>query len=278
MVAYYNFNRIRFEFNQFFPIILEHFVEVVQLDDDIATFAVDSLRQLTSKFLERDELAHFNSQLDSAEPSPLTIRCRLLALELLMTMLNQLSQAKCPVVADILTSQGGDLCVAISKNATSSHAGLFENSLSLFSLILTQHRHLFKPQIPVLLCDVYLPVLAGNATLQHKQHLLQSLALWCTQPQTLVDLYVNFDCDLHMPSCIEDLLHRCCQAYATQPAQALAVLEGVLRSLAGWMVPAHPMSPINGRTSASPLGEDGQPTPSPTELGVGPAESKASEE
>ncbi|KAJ3367713.1 guanine nucleotide exchange protein for ADP-robosylation factor, partial [Allomyces arbusculus] len=214
----------------------------------------------------------------SAEPSPLTVRCRLLALELLMTMLNQLSQAKCPVVADILTSQGGDLCVAISKNATSSHAGLFENSLALFSLILTQHRHLFKPQIPVLLCDVYLPVLAGNATLQHKQLLLQSLALWCTQPQTLVDLYVNFDCDLHMPSCIEDLLHRCCQAYATQPAPALAVLEGVLRSLAGWMVPAHPMSPINGRTSASPLGEDGQPTPSPTELGVGPAESKASEE
>ncbi|KAJ3347513.1 guanine nucleotide exchange protein for ADP-robosylation factor, partial [Allomyces javanicus] len=250
---------------------------VADLSPQNARDAFISFRALAAKTF-RAPLTERDSGASAAEPSPLTVRCRLLALELLMTMLNQLSQTKCPVVADILTSQGGDLCVAISKNATSSHAGLFENSLALFSLILTQHWHLFKPQIPVLLCDVYLPVLAGNATLQHKQLLLQSLALWCTQPQTLVDLCVNFDCDLHKPSCIEDLLHRCCQAYATQPAPALAVLEGVLRSLAGWMVPTHPMSPINSRTSASPLGEDGQPTPSPTEQGVGPAESKASEE
>jgi brefeldin A-inhibited guanine nucleotide-exchange protein len=62
-IAYYNINRIRFEWSQIWRILQPHFNTVAcHPSVPVATFAVDSLRQLSMKFLERDELSHYNTQ------------------------------------------------------------------------------------------------------------------------------------------------------------------------------------------------------------------------
>ncbi|KAH9246365.1 hypothetical protein BASA81_016080 [Batrachochytrium salamandrivorans] len=62
-VAHYNVHRIRFEWTQIWRILQPHFsIIACHPNQHVATFAVDSLRQLCMKFLEREELGHFSSQ------------------------------------------------------------------------------------------------------------------------------------------------------------------------------------------------------------------------
>ncbi|ORZ36231.1 hypothetical protein BCR44DRAFT_1433023 [Catenaria anguillulae PL171] len=226
---------------------------------NIITTARAALTQIISSVLASKT---FNEQRELAGPAAdqtFTVRCRSLALELLLSVMSQLTHAKSPVLADILQgSLGADLSVAISKNGTASHVPLFESSLAVFSLLLVHYRQLFKSQISVLLSDVYLPVLTGNASHHHKQVLLQSLAGLCAQPQLLVDLYTNFDCDLSQTSIVEDLIAKCCQVYQVQPLASLAVtvVEAILKSLTVWMLREPPasvgQSPVLTTRSISP--------------------------
>ncbi|KXS09402.1 hypothetical protein M427DRAFT_140918 [Gonapodya prolifera JEL478] len=62
-VASYNMSRIRFEFSRLWKVLQPYFNAMgTHPDIAVATFAVDSLRQLSYKFLERDELSHYNTQ------------------------------------------------------------------------------------------------------------------------------------------------------------------------------------------------------------------------
>ncbi|KAJ3338818.1 Brefeldin A-inhibited guanine nucleotide-exchange protein 1 [Gonapodya sp. JEL0774] len=62
-VASYNMSRIRFEFTRTWKVLQPYFNAMgTHKDSTVATFAVDSLRQLSYKFLERDELSHYNTQ------------------------------------------------------------------------------------------------------------------------------------------------------------------------------------------------------------------------
>jgi len=62
-ISYYNMNRIRIEWSAIWAILGEHFNKVgCHANANVAYFAVDSLRQLSMKFLEKGELAHFQFQ------------------------------------------------------------------------------------------------------------------------------------------------------------------------------------------------------------------------
>ena len=68
-IAYYNMSRIRFEWTQIWKILQPHFNTVgCHPNNIVATFAIDSLRQLSMKFLERDELSHYNTQSEFMKP------------------------------------------------------------------------------------------------------------------------------------------------------------------------------------------------------------------
>ncbi|KAI9224818.1 hypothetical protein BC828DRAFT_372407 [Blastocladiella britannica] len=165
-----------------------------------------------------------------------TVRCRALALELLLSASTQVAQWRPSAVPDILQgSLSADLSMAISKNATSPHTLLFDLSLQLFSLLVTHYRAVFKSQIAVLLCDVYFPVLAGNASVPHKQMLMQTLTQLAGQPQVVVDLYVNFDCGIEQPSCLEEFIAAICNPPAAIAPAGVAAAEALAKSLATWM-------------------------------------------
>jgi len=68
-ISYYNMNRIRLEWSKIWSSLGEHFNKVgCHKNLRISTFAVDSLRQLSMKFLEKGELAHFQFQKDFLAP------------------------------------------------------------------------------------------------------------------------------------------------------------------------------------------------------------------
>lgn len=63
--ASYNLHRIRYEWNQIWKILQPHFNAVAcHPVSNVSRFAVDSLRQLTVKFLEKEELERFSAQVD----------------------------------------------------------------------------------------------------------------------------------------------------------------------------------------------------------------------
>ncbi|CAO3598921.1 unnamed protein product [Absidia cylindrospora] len=68
-ISYYNMNRIRIEWSNIWSILGEYFNKVgCQSNFNVAFFALDSLRQLAMKFLEKEELPHFKFQKDFLMP------------------------------------------------------------------------------------------------------------------------------------------------------------------------------------------------------------------
>ena len=68
-ISYYNMERIRLEWSRIWQVLGSHF-NVVGCNDSqqISFFAVDSLKQLSLKFLEKGELQNFHFQKDFLRP------------------------------------------------------------------------------------------------------------------------------------------------------------------------------------------------------------------
>ncbi|XP_065853844.1 brefeldin A-inhibited guanine nucleotide-exchange protein 1 isoform X2 [Euphorbia lathyris] len=68
-IAHYNMNRIRLVWSCIWNILSDFFVSVGLSENlSVAIFVMDSLRQLAMKFLEREELAHYNFQNEFLRP------------------------------------------------------------------------------------------------------------------------------------------------------------------------------------------------------------------
>ena len=73
-ISYYNMNRIRLEWSNLWDILGEHFNQVCcHNNPHVAFFALDALRQLAMRFLEKEELAHFKFQKDFLRPFEYTM-------------------------------------------------------------------------------------------------------------------------------------------------------------------------------------------------------------
>ena len=73
-ISYYNMNRIRLEWSNLWDILGEHFNQVCcHNNPHVGFFALDALRQLAMRFLEKEELAHFKFQKDFLKPFEYTM-------------------------------------------------------------------------------------------------------------------------------------------------------------------------------------------------------------
>ncbi|EQL03408.1 SEC7-like protein [Ophiocordyceps sinensis CO18] len=73
-ISYYNMNRVRFEWTHIWDVFGEHFNQVgCHNNMNIVFFALDSLRQLSMRFLEIEELAGFKFQKDFLKPFELVL-------------------------------------------------------------------------------------------------------------------------------------------------------------------------------------------------------------
>lgn len=135
------------------------------------------------------------------------MRSKLLSLHLVLTVLhNHMPLFVDPHVA-IVSSTSRDrtpflaatkqyLCLALSRNAVSPVIQVFELSCEIFSRMLSGMRQKLKKEIEVLLNEIFLPILEmRTSTVRQKSLLLAAFARLAQDPQALVDIYLNYDCD-----------------------------------------------------------------------------------
>ncbi|CAL8462959.1 g2493 [Coccomyxa elongata] len=74
-ISHFNMSRIRLVWNRIWAVLSDFFVEVgCHKNLQVAMYSVDSLRQLATKFLERDELANYSFQNDFLKPFVIVMR------------------------------------------------------------------------------------------------------------------------------------------------------------------------------------------------------------
>lgn len=68
-ISTYNMNRIRLQWSRIWEVLGDHFNKVgCNPNEEIAFFAIDSLRQLSMKFIEKGEFSNFRFQKDFLRP------------------------------------------------------------------------------------------------------------------------------------------------------------------------------------------------------------------
>lgn len=113
------------------------------------------------------------------------------------------------------------LCVALSQNGVSSVKEVFELSLSIFVALLSNFKTHLKKQIEVFFREIFLNILeATTSSFDHKWMVIQALTRICADAQSVVDIYVNYDCDLSAANLLERLVN-----HLSKIAQGGHVLE-----------------------------------------------------
>ncbi|XP_076147024.1 brefeldin A-inhibited guanine nucleotide-exchange protein 1 isoform X6 [Alosa pseudoharengus] len=142
------------------------------------------------------------------------------------------------------------LCVALSKNGVSAVPEVFELSLSIFLTLLSNFKTHLKMQIEVFFKEIFLYILeTSTSSYDHKWMVIQTLTRICADAQSVVDIYVNYDCDLNAANIFERLVNdlskiaqgRAGHELGTTPAQELTLrkkglecLVSILKCMVEW--------------------------------------------
>ncbi|VDO69404.1 unnamed protein product [Heligmosomoides polygyrus] len=134
------------------------------------------------------------------------LNSKMLALEMLLLVLQNSStilQNAQPFILLIKKS----LCVALSRNAVSSNVKVFEKSLAIFVQLLDKFKIHLKLQIEVFFKEIIISMLeSSSCSFEHKWIVLHTIGKILANPQSVVDLYVNYDCDLTAHNVFENLV------------------------------------------------------------------------
>lgn len=158
------------------------------------------------------------------------MRSKLLSLQLVLTILQAHSDLFADAHVSIPSASSNDstpflqatkqyLCLSLSRNALSPVIQVFELSIEIFWRVLKSLRAQMKvrrlmcllqnpvltphavsnpsqKEIEVLFNEIFLPILEmRHATLRQKSLLLGVYQRLCQDPQALVEIYINYDCD-----------------------------------------------------------------------------------
>lgn len=169
-----------------------------------------------SHVLQKDAFLVFRSlcklsmkPLPEGHPDPRSheLRSKILSLQLLLSILQN--------AGDVfrsnemfITAIKQYLCVALSKNGVSSVPDVFELSLTIFLALLCNFKIHLKMQIEVFFKEIFLNILeTSSSSFEHKWMVIQALTRICADAQSVVDIYVNYDCDLSAANIFERLVN-----------------------------------------------------------------------
>ncbi|KAF8742029.1 hypothetical protein RHS02_04049, partial [Rhizoctonia solani] len=164
------------------------------------------------------------------------MRSKLLSLHLVLTVLDTHMLLFVDPHALIFSSSSNEatpflhavkqyLCLALSRNAISSVPQVFDISVEIFWRILSGLRTKLKKEIEVLFVEIFIPIMEmRQATPKQKSTILVMFAKLCEDPQTLVDIYLNYDCDRQA---LENIYERLVNIISkTAASQALPPTKG----------------------------------------------------
>ena len=97
------------------------------------------------------------------------------------------------------------LCLSLLKNCASSLMSVFQLSCSIFMSLVARFRAVLKPEIGVFFPMIVLRVLenVAHANYLQKMIVLRFLEKVSVDPQVLVDVFVNYDCDVESSNIFE---------------------------------------------------------------------------
>ncbi|XP_069808804.1 brefeldin A-inhibited guanine nucleotide-exchange protein 2 isoform X2 [Dendropsophus ebraccatus] len=141
------------------------------------------------------------------DPKSHELRSKILSLQLLLSVLQNAG----PVFRThemFINAIKQYLCVALSKNGVSSVPDVFELSLAIFLSLLSNFKMHLKMQVEVFFKEIFLNILeTSSSSFEHKWMVIQTLTRICADAQCVVDIYVNYDCDLNAANIFERLVN-----------------------------------------------------------------------
>ncbi|XP_067620339.1 LOW QUALITY PROTEIN: brefeldin A-inhibited guanine nucleotide-exchange protein 1 [Eurosta solidaginis] len=187
--------------------------------EENAENGADNDAVVTAKFthiLQKDAFLVFRAlcklsmkPLPEGHPDPKSheLRSKVLSLHLLLSILQNAG----PVFRSnemFIMAIKQYLCVALSKNGVSLVPEVFELSLSIFVALLSNFKIHLKKQIEVFFKEIFLNILETNSSsFEHKWMVIQALTRICADAQSVVDIYVNYDCDFSAANLFERLVN-----------------------------------------------------------------------
>lgn len=131
------------------------------------------------------------------------LRSKILSLQLLLGILQNAGPVLRSNEMFVITIKQY-LCVALSKNGVSSVPEVFELSLALFLALLARFKVHLKMQIEVFFKEIFMNILeTSSSSFEHKWMVIHALTRICGDAQSVVDIYVNYDCDLSAANLFE---------------------------------------------------------------------------
>lgn len=148
------------------------------------------------------------------------------------------------------------LCQSLSRNAVSPVIQVFELSTEIFSCVLRSMRAPLKKEIEVLLREIFIPILEmRHSTIRQKSLILNVFIRLCNDPQALVEVYLNYDCDRAAPENIyEKLMNTVSKIGQTHfaPPSKEELQAGTSKQASGGHGPAIPPSLTTSALSHEP--------------------------
>uniref|UniRef100_A0A182Q5J5 SEC7 domain-containing protein n=1 Tax=Anopheles farauti TaxID=69004 RepID=A0A182Q5J5_9DIPT len=184
-------------------------MEVTSENDSIVTAKFTHILQKDAFLVFRALCKLSMKPLPDGHPDPKSheLRSKILSLHLLLSILQNAG----PVFRSnemFIMAIKQYLCVALSKNGGSAVPEVFELSLSIFVALLSNFKIHLKKQIEVFFKEIFLNILeAPSSSFEHKWMVIQALTRICADAQSVVDIYVNYDCDFSAANLFERLVN-----------------------------------------------------------------------
>lgn len=97
------------------------------------------------------------------------------------------------------------LCVSLLKNCTFDNSRVVHLSLRMFALLVRNFRTILKNEVEAFVTNVFFVILdSKNSPIEHKSLVVTLFEEICSDPNTLAEIFLNYDCDLSAV----DLFHR----------------------------------------------------------------------
>ncbi|CAN0918321.1 Brefeldin A-inhibited guanine nucleotide-exchange protein 5 [Linum grandiflorum] len=158
---------------------------------------------------ERDALLVFRTlcKMGMKEDSDeVTTKTRILSLELLQGLLEGVSDSFLKNI-HFIDSVKAYLSYALLRASVSQSPAIFQYATGIFSVLLLRFRESLKGEVGVFFPLIVLRSLDGpESSVNQKTSVLRMLEKVCKNSQMLVDVYVNYDCDLEAPNLFERMV------------------------------------------------------------------------
>ncbi|XP_011625421.1 brefeldin A-inhibited guanine nucleotide-exchange protein 1 [Amborella trichopoda] len=182
----------------------------------------------------------------------LLIRGKVLSLELLKVMIDN----ACPYWRTderFLNGIKQFLCLSLLKNSALSVMSVFQLLCSIFASLLSRFRLGLKAEIGIFFPILVLRILENvlQPSFLQKMRVLKLLEKMCEDPQIIIDIFVNYDCDVESPNIFERIVNGLVKtalgvppgsATTLTPAQDIAFriesikcLVGIIEGMGTWM-------------------------------------------